>query len=76
MNAGRVSRTVRQPSEASDAIPNVNYCKLQKLPTYVNEWMQMGIDDRLPARALIVNLSSRLRQFHEALKSQMPEAGK
>jgi len=29
--------------------------------------MHMGIEDRVPARALTVNLSSRLRVFHRAL---------
>ena len=48
-----------------DAIPNVNACALSKLPTYVDAWMRM---DRLPTRALIVNLSDRLRRFHDALK--------
>jgi hypothetical protein len=34
--------------------------------------MRLGADDRLPARALIVNLSSRLRQFHAALADLHP----
>jgi hypothetical protein len=50
----------------SDAVPNVNSCTLNKLPTYAREWMRMGAGDP-PARALIVNLSSRLRRFHAAL---------
>ncbi len=48
----------------SDAVPNVNSCELRKLPNHMTLWMT---SDRLPARALVVNLSSRLRQFHEAL---------
>ncbi len=58
-------------SSWSDAIPNVNACVLSKLPGYVDAWMRM---DRLPARALIMNLSSRLRQFHITLADTMPEA--
>jgi hypothetical protein len=48
----------------SDAVPNVNSCTLADLPKQIDLWMR---DGRLPARALIVNLSSRLRQFHAAL---------
>jgi hypothetical protein len=48
----------------SDAVPNVNSCTLADLPKQIDLWMR---DRRLPARALIVNLSSRLRRFHAAL---------
>ncbi len=51
----------------SDAVPNVNSCTLRKLSDHIALWMGMGSRDRLPARALIVNLSSRLRAFHTAL---------
>jgi len=51
----------------SDAIPNVNSCALAKLPERMRDWMHMGIEDQVPARALTVNLSSRLRVFHRAL---------
>jgi hypothetical protein len=51
----------------SDAVPNVNSCTLAKLPDHMRMWMGMGVDDRLAARALTVNLSSRLRVFHRAL---------
>lgn len=57
----------------SNAIPNVNSCPLRKLPNYMGVWMRMGGRDRLPARALVLNLSSRLRQFHTALADLMPE---
>ena len=61
----------------SDAVPNVNYCTLQKLNDHMQVWMWMGVDDRLPSRALVVNLSSRLRQFHAAFRDlhmqHMPE---
>jgi hypothetical protein len=51
----------------SDAVPNVNSCTLAKLPDHMRAWMGLGVDDRLAARALTVNLSSRLRVFHRAL---------
>ena len=51
----------------SDVVPNINSCTLTKLPDRIRMWMEMGIGDRLPARALTVNLSSRLRAFHTAL---------
>jgi hypothetical protein len=51
----------------SEAVPNVNSCTLRKLPSHMEVWMRMGARDRLPSRALVVNLSSRLRQFHAAL---------
>ena len=51
----------------SDAAPNVNSCTLVKLPDHMRVWMNMGVEDRLAARALTVNLSSRLRVFHRAL---------
>lgn len=57
----------------SRAVPNVNSCPLRKLPYYMEDWMRMGGRDRLPARALVLNLSSRLRQFHTALADLMPE---
>jgi hypothetical protein len=61
---------VRQMTDAwSDAVPNVNSCKLVDLPKHVQVWMR---GDRLPARALIVNLSSRLRRFHAALSELHP----
>ena len=58
----------------SDAVPNVNSCTLAKLPDHMRVWMDMGVGGRLPARALIVNLSSRLRVFHKALSdTHFPE---
>jgi hypothetical protein len=53
----------------SDAIPNVNSCTVADLPKHVQVWMR---GDGLPARALIVNLSSRLRDFHAALAKLHP----
>ena len=51
----------------SDAVPNINSCTLVKLPDHIRLWMGMGVGDRVAARALTVNLSSRLRVLHRAL---------
>jgi len=53
----------------SDAVPNVNSCLLSELPGNVAMWMSIKPDDpsRLPPRALVTNLSMRLRAFHTAL---------
>ena len=55
----------------SDAVPNVNSCPLSKLPDHMAMWMSMRPDDPsgLPPRALVTNLSMRLRAFHTALGS-------
>jgi hypothetical protein len=58
-------------------IPNINRCRLRELPNYIVEWMKMGPNDPigLPPRALVVNLSARLRAFHTAFaKSYLDEA--
>jgi hypothetical protein len=58
----------------SDAVPNVNACPLHRLPDHVAMWMAMAPEDRLPPRALVTNLSMRLRAFHSALaRSYMDE---
>jgi hypothetical protein len=49
------------------AVPNVNRCRLRELPYYIKQWMTMGPDDPVPPRALVVNLSQRLRAFHAGL---------
>ena len=53
----------------SDAVPNVNSCPLSKLPDNTAMWMSIKPDDpsRLPPRAIVTNLSMRLRAFHTAL---------
>jgi hypothetical protein len=53
----------------SDAVPNVNSCPLSKLPDNMAMWMSMRPDDPsgLPPRAIVTNLSMRLRAFHTAL---------
>jgi hypothetical protein len=53
----------------SDAVPNVNSCTLSELSNNMLMWMVIKPDDpsRLPPRALVTNLSMRLRAFHTAL---------
>ena len=53
----------------SDAVPNVNSCPLSKLPDHMAMWMSMRPDDPsgLPPRAIVTNLTMRLRAFHGAL---------
>jgi hypothetical protein len=54
----------------SPSIPNINRCKLRDLPLHMVQWMKMDPEDNpadLPPRALVVNLSARLRTFHAAL---------
>jgi hypothetical protein len=53
----------------SDAVPNVNSCLLSELPDNMAMWMSIKPDDpsKLPPRALVTNLSMRLRAFHIAL---------
>jgi hypothetical protein len=53
----------------SDAVPNVNSCPLSELPDNMATWMSVKHDDPsgLPPRALVTNLSMRLRAFHAAL---------
>jgi hypothetical protein len=49
-----------------DAVPNVNHCSLDQLAGRLALAMR-GDDAALPARALAVNLSARLRNFHACL---------
>ena len=51
----------------SKAVPNINSCELRKLPDHMAMWMRMTPDEGLPPRALVVNLSMRLRAFHAAM---------
>lgn len=53
-----------------NAVPNVNRCRLRDLPVYVMEWMEMGPDDPMPPRAMLVNVSQRLRNFYRALRQE------
>ena len=53
----------------SDAVPNVNSCLLSELPDNVAMWMSIKHDDPngLSSRAIMTNLSMKLRAFHTAL---------
>jgi hypothetical protein len=48
-------------------VPNIQGCKLRKLPDRVMMWMWMTASDPAAARLLILNLSERLRQLHKAI---------
>jgi hypothetical protein len=68
IHLGGVSlRTGNLRDELFPGVPNINRCKLSELPRYITEWMAMTPNDRVPPRALVVNLSARLRAFHCAL---------
>jgi hypothetical protein len=63
-------RTGSLKGARSPSIPNINTCKLRELPTHIVTWMEMDPDDNpadLPPRALLLNLSARLRAFHRGL---------
>ena len=60
-------RTGLLRGEQFPGVPNINRCKLSELPYYIEQWMRMTPDDPVPPRALVVNLSARLRGFHRAL---------
>jgi hypothetical protein len=54
----------------SPAIPNIDHCKLRDLPRHMAQWLRMDSDGdaaESPPRALVINLSARLRSFHAAM---------
>jgi hypothetical protein len=55
------------PKLGFPGVPSIQGCTLRKLPDRVMVWMWMTARDPAPPRLLIVNLSERLRQFHNAL---------
>jgi len=62
-------RTGSLKGARSPSIPNINSCKLHDLQLHMVQWMKMDPNDNatdLPPRALVVNLSARLRAFHAA----------
>ena len=77
IHLGGVSlRTGSLRDEEFPGVPNINRCKLSELPDSIKRWMAMNQDDRVPPRALVVNLSARLRAFHTALAdAHMDEVG-
>jgi hypothetical protein len=73
---GVALRTGSLKGTRSPTIPNINHCPLSKLPNHITQWMKVGDDQvpmALPPRALVVNLSARLRAFHDALSSTYME---
>jgi hypothetical protein len=66
---GVALRTGTLKGARSPTIPNLNNCLLRKLPDRIEQWMRMGRPGDLPPRALVVNLSARLRAFHDALSA-------
>jgi hypothetical protein len=68
IHLGGVSlRTGSLRGERFPGVPNINQCKFSELPSYIKQWMAMTPSDPVPPRALVVNLSARLRTFHSAL---------
>jgi hypothetical protein len=68
IHLGGVSlRTGSLRGEQFPGVPNLNQCKFSELPSYIKQWMAMKPSDPVPPRALVVNLSARLRTFHSAL---------
>jgi hypothetical protein len=61
--------SLRTGSLRGEAFPSVHIdrCSLDKLPLEMKRWMAMAPNDPAPPRALVVNLSARLRAFHDAL---------
>ena len=47
--------------------PDIDHCTLAEAPIAMARWMAASPDRPTPPRALIVNLSARLRAFHDAL---------
>jgi hypothetical protein len=61
--------TLRTASLRGEApgVPNIDQCSLDQLPIAMATWMTATANDPAPPRALVVNLSARLRAFHTAL---------
>ena len=57
------------PKLGFPGVPSIQGCTLRKLPDRVMVWMWMTARDAAAPRLLMVNLSERLRQFHNALVS-------
>jgi hypothetical protein len=58
-------RTGSLRGEAVPGVPGIGCCSLDELPIALKQWMAMTLT--APPRALVVNLSGRLRAFHNAL---------
>ena len=59
-------RTASLRGEAP-SVPNIGRCSLDALPIELRRWMTATPNDPAPPRALAMNLSARLRVFHNAL---------
>jgi hypothetical protein len=59
-------RTASLRGEAASSVPHIEQCSLDQLPAAMKRWMAGEPDDLAP-RALVINLSARLRVFHSAL---------
>lgn len=60
-------RTDSLRGEKGPVVPIIERCALDDLPAALKQWMTTTPDDPAPPRALIANLSARLRDFHNAL---------
>lgn len=47
-----------------DTVPNVDSCRLGKLPALMSKWLAPDDAVQMPPRTMIVNLTARLRVFH------------
>jgi hypothetical protein len=74
---GNVSLMIGAWASTAKALPNINWCKLAKLPDHLALWMNDSNPSRAP-RVVVVNLSERLRRVHVALaaaaESDQPQA--
>ena len=61
------------PKSGFPGVPSIQGCTLRKLSDRVMAWMWMTANDPAAPRLLIVNLSERLRQFHNALSNHIPK---
>ena len=58
------------PKSGFPGVPSIQGCTLRRLPDRVMAWMWMTANDPTAPRLSIVNLSERLRQFHNALSNK------
>ena len=63
-------RTDSLRGEKGPVVPIIERCALDDLPAAMKQWMTTTPDDPAPPRALIANLSARLRDFHNALADE------
>src|SRR5262249_44999929 len=61
------------PKSGFRGVPSIQGCTLRKLSDGVLAWLWMTANDPGAPRLLIVNLSERLRQSHNALSNHIPK---